>query len=79
MSTTTLRRPTASEHDGGGSGERTVLKATLFCRQCGHESPVDGDWVVTDGEREEGDDAESLVLECPDCDAVVTVRPTFEG
>ena len=43
-------------------------KATLICQRCGHENPVDGDWIVAVRR-------ESLSLECPDCDHDVTTRP----
>ncbi|PSP90880.1 hypothetical protein BRC78_04930 [Halobacteriales archaeon QH_8_68_33] len=42
-------------------------KATLFCPGCGHESPVDGDWLC----RERAGD---VVYECPDCHTPVTGR-----
>lgn len=43
-------------------------KATLFCPECGHESAVDGDWLVRedDGVR---------AYECPDCGTYIDVRP----
>jgi len=35
-----------------------IRKDVLFCPSCGHESPVEGDWLVTgDGQR----------LRCPEC------------
>jgi predicted RNA-binding Zn-ribbon protein involved in translation (DUF1610 family) len=42
-------------------------KAVLFCPECGHESPVAGDWVV----REE---PEGLVYDCPICGMTITTR-----
>jgi len=48
-------------------------KARLICQECGHESPVDGDWAID--QRHEGRPRE--VYTCPDCEAVVTVRPKF--
>ncbi|SDZ97753.1 hypothetical protein SAMN04488065_1517 [Haloplanus vescus] len=42
-------------------------KATLFCPECGHASPVDGDWAV----RTLGN---SRRLRCPECQAVVDER-----
>lgn len=39
----------------------------LFC-DCGHESAVDGDWLV----RPDGDQERYV---CPDCGATVVVRP----
>jgi predicted RNA-binding Zn-ribbon protein involved in translation (DUF1610 family) len=43
-------------------------KNTLFCPECGHESPADGDWRV----RTAASDTE---LACPVCGAAVTRRP----
>lgn len=45
-------------------------KGTLFCPTCDHSSPIRGDWTI----REEPD---REVYECPDCDAVVTIRPRY--
>lgn len=42
-------------------------KATLFCPDCGHESVVDGDWVV----RDEGSRRRYV---CPACGATVERR-----
>lgn len=51
------------------STSNAPAKSTLFCGQCGHESPaIDGDWdyrSTTDG----------TGVHCPDCSAVLTVRP----
>ena len=42
-------------------------KATLFCQECGHASPVDGDWQVrTVGRRRR--------IRCPECRTVVDER-----
>ncbi|QZY00907.1 hypothetical protein [Halobaculum rubrum] len=46
---------------------RPPPKNTLFCPDCSHAAPVDGDWIV-----EALSGGESIA--CPDCDAVVTVR-----
>lgn len=44
-------------------------KATLFCPECGHESPADGDWDVRQrGTRDQ--------LACPQCATTVTARPS---
>ncbi len=46
---------------------REQRKAILTCPECGHESPVDGDWVHRynhDGVR----------VYCPVCDAHLTTR-----
>lgn len=49
-------------------------KAVLFCTECDHESPVDGDWVVwtltNDGDR--------TVYACPVCGTVIQSRPQFD-
>lgn len=39
-------------------------KATLFCADCGHESPLDGDWQFSGS-------AESYRVRCPECRATV--------
>lgn len=42
-------------------------KAVLFCPECGHESPITGDWeTVTTGDER--------LLVCPVCGAVVDRR-----
>lgn len=43
-------------------------KAVLFCPDCGHENPVDGDWRRRRSSR-------SVDYVCPDCRATVTSRP----
>ncbi|SHH43969.1 hypothetical protein [Halobaculum gomorrense] len=48
---------------------RPPPKNTLFCPECGHAAPADGDWVVRDRDR---DGVEALT--CPDCGATLTVR-----
>lgn len=48
-------------------GERT--KSVLFCPECGHESPIDGDWISVDV-------GASRHIDCPECQTTVTVRPT---
>lgn len=42
-------------------------KGVLFCPSCGHESPVDGDWVVRER-------VTSLVYRCPECENQITER-----
>lgn len=42
-------------------------KDVLFCPVCGHDSPVDGSWVVTAVEAQQE-------YRCPECDQVVAVR-----
>lgn len=50
-------------------------KAVYVCPTCGHESPVDGDWLV--GERElRGED--QVVYGCPVCGRPVTVQPRLD-
>ena len=51
--------------------DRTQRKAMLFCPRCGHESPVDGDWVLTLR-------PDSVDVGCPDCRELLTSRP-LEG
>jgi len=44
-----------------------IRKTTLFCQDCGHASPVDGDWRVrTVGGRQR--------VRCPECRSVVDER-----
>jgi predicted RNA-binding Zn-ribbon protein involved in translation (DUF1610 family) len=43
-------------------------KTTLYCPDCGHDSPHDGDW-----RRQPTSDGVALV--CPRCTATLTVRP----
>lgn len=50
-----------------GESERRHRKAVLYCPVCGHESPVDGDWVVSTRESRSE-------YGCPECDHVVAVR-----
>jgi|AntDeeMinimDraft_4_1070355.scaffolds.fasta_scaffold00038_71 transposase len=47
-------------------------KSTLFCPCCGHESPVDGDWVVFDA-------MERTRYVCPRCEGTITSRPEFDA
>ncbi|SER83902.1 hypothetical protein [Natrinema salaciae] len=59
-----MTRP-ATTHDDGAP---TPRKATLFCRECDHSSPVDGDWVVQSRDR-------CVAYVCPDCGITLTKRP----
>lgn len=43
-------------------------KSTLFCRECNHASPIDGDWR----RRERGG---TVVYVCPTCETTITERP----
>lgn len=47
---------------------RETRKSVLYCPDCGHESPILGDWVV----RELGD---ATMYACPDCGTVIASRP----
>jgi predicted RNA-binding Zn-ribbon protein involved in translation (DUF1610 family) len=47
-------------------------KVTLYCPECGHESRINGDWIIhvlTD----------SLTYECPDCGVVIDSRRDQEA
>ena len=48
-------------------------KSVLFCQDCGHENPVEGDWRI--GRRALGTSLEQVAYRCPDCGHVLTVRP----
>ena len=67
MSPPDLRQP-AQPADGGRTAPRR--KAVLFCPDCGHESSVGGDWIVTDDYA-----ARARRIRCPDCAATVADRP----
>lgn len=43
-------------------------KSVLFCFDCGHESPIEGDW----NRRPHGD---TVDYECPACSTTITSRP----
>lgn len=42
-------------------------KATLFCPECGHDSCINGDWIIHVL-------AESLSYECPHCETTIDSR-----
>jgi len=42
-------------------------KASLFCPDCGHESPITGDWLVEQGD---GD----RTYRCPECQSAISTR-----
>jgi predicted RNA-binding Zn-ribbon protein involved in translation (DUF1610 family) len=42
-------------------------KATLYCPDCGHESRINGDWLIDVH-------TDSLTYECPNCGAVIDSR-----
>ncbi|GAB3664847.1 hypothetical protein [Halopiger thermotolerans] len=46
----------------------TRRKSTLFCRECNHTSPIDGDW------RRRAHDG-TVVYVCPVCETTITKRP----
>lgn len=45
-------------------------KSTLFCQDCGHQSPVDGDWMLVATAR-------GTAYRCPQCGADLTIRPAL--
>jgi len=57
--------PSATDRDDAPSTRR---KATLFCWECEHSSPVDGDWQLQPRKR-------SLAYVCPECETTLTTRP----
>lgn len=59
---------------GGPADGTSDRKAVLVCPTCGHESPVDGDWAVT--ERDVGADRRR-VYECPECWTTLLAQPVF--
>lgn len=42
-------------------------KATLYCPECGHESHINGDWIIHVLDT-------SLTYECPQCQAEIDSR-----
>lgn len=42
-------------------------KATLYCPECGHDSRINGDWIIHVL-------ADSLTYECPICESVIDSR-----
>ncbi|ELY86954.1 hypothetical protein [Natrinema altunense] len=59
-----MTRP-ATDRDDGVPVQR---KATLFCWECDHSSPVDGDWSVEPRGR-------CVAYVCPECETTLTKRP----
>ncbi|QLH80088.1 hypothetical protein [Halosimplex pelagicum] len=53
-------------------------KATLFCPDCGHESPPTGDWTVRRAETDSDLTSAGAVLRCPDCERTVATRGRSE-
>ena len=56
----------------GSTEHQPSHKATLYCPNCQHESPVDGDWVVLAHPT-------SLDYECPECGYTIESRPDELG
>lgn len=56
---------------GRTGSDRFRGKSVLFCRTCGHESPIAGDWAVSFDRSDGGD---RLVYSCPRCGTTLTVR-----
>jgi hypothetical protein len=52
-------------------GSPTQRKATLFCWECDHSSPIDGDWAVQSTEQ-------CVTYDCPTCETTLARRPTNE-
>lgn len=46
----------------------SASKVTLYCFDCGHESPIEGDWEI----RLHGDGVD---YDCPECSTTITTRP----
>lgn len=49
-------------------------KTHLHCLDCGHASPIEGDWVTT--QEDDGSDR-TVVFECPDCGRTILAQPLF--
>lgn len=72
-------RPTGSKDDGVIPVQRVVTdmtsstegppteKTTLYCPECGHESPINGDWTIHIL-------VDSTTYECPDCGTTIDSR-----
>ena len=52
--------------------DQARLKTTLFCPDCDHRSPVDGDWVLRTA-------ADGYEYECPDCGAAVVRQRDYDA
>lgn len=57
-------------HRSPAPDEDPPKKGVLFCPECGHESPITGDWIVH--EQPDRD-----VYECPICSATILRRRRF--
>lgn len=69
MASNGSRFPGSSDDEPRNSGP--AAKATLFCRECGHASRLDGDWLVRQG-------TSDYHVVCPDCGTVVIEQPGLE-
>jgi|GEM_PF-1585913 len=66
----TPARTTSSEMPDDRPPDAT-RKAVLRCPDCDHQSPTTGDWICRSvGDRE--------IRRCPECNAVIERRPTFD-
>lgn len=54
------------------SERQSVDKVTLYCPECGHESRINGDWIIHVL-------VESLSYECPDCGDIIDSRRDQEA
>jgi hypothetical protein len=59
-----MTRPSSHRHEASEQ-----QKSTLYCWECNHASPVDGDWVHNSKD-------ESVSYVCPICETTITERPT---
>lgn len=66
----TPARPSSSESSDDRPPDAT-RKAVLCCPNCDHRSPPAGDWIC----RSVGD---RKIRRCPECNAVIERRPTFD-
>ncbi|QPV64448.1 hypothetical protein I7X12_07500 [Halosimplex litoreum] len=49
-------------------------KGTLFCPDCGHESPATGDWIVRSDPGSDRVSDGDTVVSCPDCETEIATR-----
>lgn len=61
------RSPSTPDPDDGSTENE---KMALFCRDCGHRSSLDGDWLVREG-------ADGYRIVCPNCGTVIIDQPVF--
>lgn len=62
---------TPSESRSPRASEPSHSKGMLFCPDCAHAGPVDGDWDVAET-------AECVTYHCPDCGTCIQERPVFD-